>query len=40
MPELHRVIDTRQIRKYPNSTTSYHIQGIDRIKMADDHDIK
>ena len=34
MPGLHHIMDTRQVRKYPD------IQGIDRIKIADDHDIK
>ena len=34
MPGLHHIMDTRQVRKYPD------IQGIDCIKIADDHDIK
>ena len=37
MPVLHRIIDMRQVHEYPDS---YHIQGIDWIKMADDHEVK
>ena len=35
MPGLHRIkiMDTRQVREYLDST-------VDRIKMADDHDVK
>ena len=36
MPGLHRIMDMGQVREYPDST----IQGIDRIIMADDHDVK
>ena len=36
MPGLRRIMDMGQVCEYPDST----IQGIDRIIMADDHDIK
>ena len=38
MPGLHCIMDMHQVREYPDSTI--YIQGIDHIKMPDDHDVK
>ena len=36
VPGLHHITDTRQVRKYPDSTIS---KKYDHIKMADDHNV-
>ena len=38
MTGLHCFMDMCQVHEYPDSTI--YIQGIDHIKMADDHDVK
>ena len=38
MPAFHRIMNTRQVREYPDSI--YHIQGTDRIKRVDHYDVK
>ena len=37
MPGLHRIMDTRQVREYPDSTISIVLTVF---KMADHHDVK